>query len=390
MNYLIIGNGVAGTEAAMAIRKTDPDGDITIISKSKHFFYYRPRLIEYLAGEVTVDKFTLYKEDHYAKNRITCVLGTRIASIDAKKRAALDTEGRAYHFDRLLLATGAEPFVPPLEGADLDGVFTFRGITDADRIMEHCRGVDDIVILGGGLLGLETANAVSRFAKRVTVVEYFEWLLPRQLDRPGGETLRGMLEKRGMRFALGESVLSIRGSGSVESVLLKSGTEIPAGAVIISTGIKGRNELALSAGAEVKRGIVVDDYMATTVEGIYAAGDPVEHDGCLYGIWPAAREQGRIAGLNMAGAVTPYPKTLSSNVLKITGIDLYSAGEFNRDDAETYSCAADGTYIKFLQKGGPLGAVILGDPAAIRIARNVMERKGDPAELRDIIERASS
>ncbi len=390
MNYIIIGNGVAGTEAAMAIRKTDPDGEITVISESKHPFYYRPRIIDYLAGEITVDKFTLYGDEHYAKNRITCVLGTRIASIDAKNRSALDTEGRAYPYDRLLIATGADPYVPPLEGAGLHGVFTIRGITDADRIIGFCQNIEDIVVLGGGLLGLETANALLRFAKRITVVEYFEWLLPRQLDRTGGAMLQDMLEKKGLCFALGESVLSIRGEGAVESVLLKSGKEIPAGAVIISTGIKGRNELAVSAGAAVKKGIVVDDFMATSVEGIFAAGDPAEHDGCLYGIWPAAREQGRIAGLNMAGAATPYRKTLPSNALKITGIDLYSAGEFNRDDAETFSCSLDGSYIKYLQKGGPLGAIILGDPGAIKIAKNVMERNGDPAELRKIIGLTSS
>lgn len=213
MKYIIIGNGVAGTEAAMAIRKTDAEGDITLISESTRLFYYRPKLIDYLAGETTVEKFTLFKEDHYAKNRITNLLGTRIVTVDAAGKRVIDASGGSRQYDRLLLATGANPVKPPIEGADLKGVFTLRSVDDADRIMEFCSGVDDIVVVGGGLLGLETASGLKRFAKNITVVEYFSWLLPRQLDRQGGEILQAMLRKKGLSFALGDSVSEIRGAG---------------------------------------------------------------------------------------------------------------------------------------------------------------------------------
>jgi nitrite reductase (NADH) large subunit len=388
MKYIIIGNGVAGTEAALAIRKTDAEGDITLISESTRLFYYRPKLIDYLAGETTVEKFTLFKEDHYAKNRITNVLGTKIVSVDAAGKRVMDAAGKTYAYDRLLLATGADPVKPPIGGANLEGVFTLRSVDDADRIMEFCSGADDLVVVGGGLLGLETANGLRRFAKNITVVEFFEWLLPRQLDRQGGAILQAMLGKKGLSFALGDSVSEIRGSGRVESVLLKSGKEIKARAVIISAGIRGRSELAVSAGAAVNKGIVVDDRMMTSVPGIYAAGDPVEHQGCLYGIWPAAREQGRIAGLNMAGNETAYSRTLMASILKITGIDLYSAGDFNKDDVESYTCAVGDSYKKFLQKDSPVGAIILGDPEAIKIAQKVMEGKIDPSELKNMIQRS--
>lgn len=386
MKYLIIGNGVAGTEAAMAIRKTDAQGDITIISASKRLFYYRPKLIDYIADETTVEKFTLYKEDHYAKNRITNILGTRIVSVDAAGKRVIDAEGKPYEYDRLLLATGADPVKPPIEGASLEGVFTLRGVDDADRITRHCAQQGDIVVIGGGLLGLETANSLRRFAKKITVVEYFGWLLPRQLDREGGDLLRAMLEKKGLSFALADSVSAIRGDGRVESVTLKSGREVRAGAVIISAGIRGRNDLALSAGAAINKGIVVDDTMRTSVADIYAAGDPVEHNGCLYGIWPAARDQGRTAGLNMAGAQTPYSKTLMANMLKITGIDLYSAGDFNKDDAERYTCTAGDSYKKYLHADKPVGAIILGDPDAMKVAQKVMEGKLDPSDLMKLIQ----
>ncbi len=265
-----------------------------------------------------------------------------------------------------------------MEGANLEGVFTLRSIDDADRIMDFCSGAKNIVIVGGGLLGLETANALMRFSKNITVVEYFSWLLPRQLDREGASILRVMLEKKGLKFMLDESVSAIRGDDGVRSLALKSGKEIPADAVIFSAGIRGRNELALSAGAEIDKGIKVDDFMRTSVPDVFAAGDPVEHRGCLYGIWPAAREQGRVAGLNMSGVETPYSTTLMSSVLKITGIDLYSAGEFNKEDVESYTCSVGDTYKKYLHRDNPVGAIILGDPQAIKVAQRRHGRQAGP------------
>lgn len=381
MKYLIIGNGVAGTEAAIAIRKSDAGGDITIVTSSPYHYYYRPKLIDYLAGETTIDKFTLYKEDFYAKQRITVELGRTIASIDVRDHNAIAKDGTRYSYDRLLLATGADPFIPPIKGVSLTGVFSLRGIADADAIMRYCDGIEHLAIVGGGLLGLETAFAMKRFAKNITVIEYFEWLLPRQLDKTGGTILQSMLEKKGLRFALGESVEEISGTDKVTEIRLKSGKSLPANAVIISAGIRARADLAKSAGLNVNRGIIVDDYMKTSAEDVFAAGDPIEHAGCMYGIYPAAREQGKIAGLNMAGIATPYTKTLISNVLKVTGIDLYSAGEFNKEDAESYTCSAEGSYKKYVEKSEPVGAIILGDPQAVKVAQKVMEGKLDPSEL---------
>ncbi len=385
MNYLIIGNGIAGTEAAVTIRKNDSEGDITIVSESNHLFYYRPALIEYLSDKTTVEKITLYKEDFYRKNSITCLLGTKIVKIAPGEKAVYDTAGKKYAYDRLLIATGALPSLPPFAGSDLKGVFTLRGITDADGIKSYCKNAEEIVVMGGGLLGLETASSLASTGNKVTVIEFFEWLLPRQLDREGGKILQGMLEERGLRFVLGDSVDSVTGNGAVESVKLKSGREIKAGAVIVSAGIKGRSELAVDAGLTVNKGIVVDDYLRTSAEDIYAAGDPVEHAGCLYGIYPAARDQGRIAGLNMAGVKTGYMKTMMSNVLKVSGIDLYSAGDFNAADAQAHTCSIDSGYTKFLIRDNPIAAIVLGDASAVKIAQKVMEGKAHPDELIQVI-----
>jgi nitrite reductase (NADH) large subunit len=385
MNYLIIGNGVAGTEAALEIRKHDDTGTITLISESQHQFYYRPGLIEYLAGNVTIDKLTLYKDDLYRSRNIRTILDTRIVRILPDEKKAIDFNGSELPYDKLLLATGARPSTPLISGMSLQGIFTLRGITDADDIIHYCKNASSIVIIGGGLLGLETAGSMCREGRTVTVVEYFEWLLPRQLDPAGGAILMEKLEEKGLRFILHDSAASFEGDSHVEKVVLKSGKEIKADAVIISAGIKGRSELAYDAGIDINKGIVVNDYLETSIKDIYAAGDPVEHQGCMYGIWPAAREQGKIAGMNMAGKATPYSKTMMSNVLKITGIDLYSAGDFNATEAEVFSCAVNGTYKKFVMKDTPVAAIVLGDAEAVKIAHRVMDGKTDPDEFKDII-----
>lgn len=385
MNYLIIGNGVAGMEAANAIRKNDPEGSIRIVSASRHPHYYRPRVIEYLADEVPVEKLFVYKKDHYEKNRIENILDTEIERIDVDGKAAIDTGGKRHPYDRLLMATGAHSFIPPLKGAELEGVFTLRGISDADRIKRHCAGVSRVAVIGGGLLGLEAAHSLCKLGKKVTVIEFCRWLLPRQLDMQGGAILMKMLEEKGLSFVLDDSVLSIEGNGKVEKVSLKSGVEIAAGAVLVSAGIRCRLDLARKSGITVNTGIIVDDYMATSADGIYAAGDSVEHRGVLYGIWPAAREQGRVAGSNMAGVPEAYTGSILANTLKITGIDLFSAGRFEATDCEVYVSEHTDNYKKLLiNYNNPVGAIVLGDAEAVKLAQKVIDGRASAEELKKL------
>lgn len=385
MRYLIIGNGVAGTEAAIAIRKKDPDGEIRILTESSLPYYYRPRVIEYLADEAGVDKLIIHKPEFYEKNRIEVLLNTRVSRLLPKEHMVVDDKDVEHQYDRLLLATGARSFVPPIKGSQLKGVFTLREIADADSIKDYCKDLKNVAVIGGGLLGLETAHSIARLGKRVTVIEFCKWLLPRQLDERGGAVLMRMLEEKGLSFVLDDSVLSMEGDSAVERIALKSGGEVAAGAVVIAAGIRCRMELALEAGIEAKNGIIVDDHMRTSASDIYAAGDPIEHRGRVYGIWPAAQEQGRIAGLNMAGEETPYAGTIMSNTLKITGIDLYSAGDFNAPNCEMLVSEGDSSYKKLLLNiNDPVGAIVLGDAEAVRIARKVIDRKADPGEMKKL------
>lgn len=385
MKYLIIGNGVAGTEAAISIRKKDPEGEIRILTESSRPYYYRPRVIEYLADEAGVDKLIIHKPEFYEKNRIEVLLNTRAARILPKEHRVVDDKDVEHQYDRLLLATGARSFVPPIKGSQLKGVFTLREIADADSIKEYCKDLKNVAVIGGGLLGLETAHSLARLGKRVTVIEFCKWLLPRQLDERGGAVLMRMLEEKGLSFVLDDSVLSIEGDSATERISLKSGKEVAAGAVVIAAGIRCRMELAVEAGIEAKNGIIVDDHMRTSTADIYAAGDPIEHRGRVYGIWPAAQEQGRIAGLNMAGEAAPYAGTVMSNTLKITGIDLYSAGDFNAPNCEMLVSEGNSSYKKLLLNiNDPVGAIVLGDAEAVRLARKVIDRKADPGEMKKL------
>ncbi len=305
---MIVGNGVAGTEAAISIRKNDSDGDITIISESENPFYYRPKLIDYLAGEVSLPQFTIYRNEFYEKKNINNMLGTRIAKIIPDENVVVSENGTKYGYDKLLIATGADCFIPRMDGVNKTGVFDFRGVKDADSIREYCKDAMDVAVIGGGLLGLETAHSLTKRGNKVTVIEVFDRLLPRQLDNEAAALLRRLLEEKGLSFVLPASVVAIEGKTKVENVILKSGQRIKTGAVIICAGIRGRIELAREADIKIDKGIVVNDCMQTSIENIYSAGDPAEHNGRLYGLWPAAKEQGRIAGLNMAGVSTgPIP-----------------------------------------------------------------------------------
>jgi nitrite reductase (NADH) large subunit len=229
--------------------------------------------------------------------------------VDLKAARVSLSGGETLAYDRLLLATGADCFVPPFAGHDLPGVFTVRTILDVDRLRYEAERVKTAAVIGGGLLGLEMASALAYLGLEVTVVEVQPWLLPRQLDRQRGDLLQLMLENAGLKFRIEADVDKVMGKDGAEAVRLSGGEEIPASVVLVSAGIRPRVELAESAGLRVEEGIVVDDHAATSAEGVYAAGDCAEHRGRIYGIWPAAEAQGRVAGTVMAGGDEAFADT---------------------------------------------------------------------------------
>lgn len=386
MRYLIIGNGIAGVEAAINIRKIDKEGDITIITKSENLFYFRPRLIDYLANKVTFKEIIAKQKDFYEEKRIKNVFNTKVTGIRPETKNVIDSSGITFKYDKLLLATGAKPFLPPIDGIDKKGVFTFRQKKDADNIKLFCKDKKDVVIIGGGLLGLEVANSLTILGKKVTIIEYFNQLLPRQLDEQGAEVLKIILERKGLSFELGNITEKIDGKDKVERVILKSGEIVKTDAVIISAGIRPRLELAKDINVKINKGIKVNDYMETSIKDIYAAGDIAEHRETNYGLWIPSKEQGEIAGKNMAGEKIKYKGSSFETRLKVTGITLFSAGEFNAKDGEIKTLQEDDVFKKIIIKNKKLyGAIILGDDKAALLASKIFKDKKYINMLKEIL-----
>ena len=330
--YLIIGNGVAGTTAAETIRRHDSAGSITIITDESLPFYSRLRLNEYIEGKINKKKLIIKKEKWYQDHNIDLVLDTRIVDADSKNKNVLTRDGKNISCDSLLVATGSHSFVPPIKGSEKKGVFALRNIKDAENIIKYADTIDNVVIIGGGLLGIEAGYAFLKLGKKVLIVEFFPRLLPRQLDNDSAKRLQSIMEDMGFSFRLGAKTKEIAGKEQVEKVLLEKGETLPAKMVIVSAGVRPNLDLAESLGVNYDKGIVVDDHMKTDKADIYAAGDVAEFENRLFGIWPAAMEQGKAAGLNMAGADMIYKGTTMSNTLKVAGIDLASAGDIDAEN----------------------------------------------------------
>ena len=361
--YLIVGNGVAGTTAAENIRKNDPDAWITIVSDEELPFYYRIRLPDFLCGEVVESNLIVKKEEWYRKNKITLRLSTKITDGSIKDKTLLSSCGEKIRFDRLIIANGSTPNIPTIPGSDKKGVFTLHYIQDAKDIISHAGGCKNAVVIGGGLLGLEAGNGFKKLGLEITVVEFFPRLLPRQLDNEGARRLQNLLEDRGFLFKLDVKSSTIEGNDAVNGITLENGESIAADMVVISAGVNPKLDLAIKLGLDCNRGVKVDKQMRTSHPDIFAAGDIVEFEGKTYGIWPAALEQGKIAGTNISGGEATYEGTVLSNILKVAGIDLASAGDIDEGNHYESKIVSSETIYKkaVIDNSRVIGCIMLGD-----------------------------
>ena len=386
-NYVVVGNGIAGTTAAENIRKQDMEGSITIVTEEDVPFYYRIRLNEYLSGDMTEEELIGKREEWYRGHNITLKLNTRVSGAVPGEKILFTTDNERIGYDRLLLATGSHSFIPPIKGSDKKGVFALRSVRDARDISSWAVEVEDIVLIGGGLLGLEAGNALRRLGKKVTVVEFFPRLLPRQLDVDGAGRLQKILEGMGVSFRLGAKTEAIAGADGVVGVQLEGGETLPARMVIISAGVRPNMELAKDLGLEHDKGIKVNERLLTSSPHIYAAGDVAEYHGMPYGIWPAAMEQGKIAGTNMAGGDRVYQGTTMANTLKVVVVDLASAGNIDADNSlESRVVTDDAVYKKVvLEKDRIVGCIMLGNKKGFSRITKAMEEKMDVSGVKDDI-----
>jgi nitrite reductase (NADH) large subunit len=383
-NYLIIGNGVAGTTAAENIRKLDKAGKITLVTEESTPFYFRMRLPEFISGDLIEDKLIAKKDQWYKDQRIDLKLNTRIQGADPGKKAVMTQDNQEIPYDRLLVATGSRSFIPPMKGADKKGVFALRTIQDAREIVAWAKKIQKVVLIGGGLLGLETGNALRKVGKNLAVVEFFPRLLPRQLDVAGAGRLQTIMEGMGFAFRLGAKTQEIKGEDRVNGVLLEGGEVLPAEMVIISAGVRPALELAKALSLDQDKGVKVDEEMKTNQPGIYAAGDVAEFKGIPYGIWTAATEQGQIAGTNMAGGKALYKGTVMANTLKVVGIDLASAGNIDVENKLESKIFTDQKVYKkiVIENDQIVGCIMLGDTKNFTKITKMMSEKQNVSQVK--------
>ncbi len=385
--YVIVGNGVAGTTAAEHIREHDREGTIDILTDESKLFYTRIRLPEYIAGQVEKDRLVLRKPEWYQERRIAVHLEAPVSDIDPEKKEIHPAKESAYPYDRLLLATGSHSFVPPIKGVDKQGVFTLRTFEDATRIRDHAARSKRALLIGGGVLGLEAGNGLRKLGLEVTVVEFFPRLLPRQMDVPGAELLKGQMETMGFSFCLGAKTEEITGTERAAGLRLEDGRSLEGDLVLISAGVRPNLDLAQKIGLEVDKGVLVNDRLETGIPDIYAAGDLIQHRGVFYGIWPASEKQGQIAGINMAGGNATYEGTVMSNRLKVVGIDLVSAGDIDVEGKQEDLVQKDDErfiYRKLVLKDDTIvGCILLGDISGAQDILHAIENKKKVKSFKD-------
>ena len=381
--HTIIGGGVAGVTAARELAGRVPDdGEIHILSAESYPYYPRPLLWRFIAGAMEQEQLYFQPLSWYEEKGIQFHLDTDVTALDGEAHRLTLGDGSEISYDRLLLATGARPFLPPVEGTDKSGVFTLRTLDDAKRIKAHAEQVPQAVVIGGGLLGLETARAIHEAGPSVRVIEIADHLLPRQLDAEGARVLRALLEEQGLEITTGSIVEAVLGDQSVEGVRMKEGWSIEAQLVLFSTGIRCRAALAQEAGLEVNRGAIVDEQMRTSVEDIFAAGDIAEFEGDVGGIIPPAMDQAKVAAANM---VVPgsevYAGTLPTTTLEVAGARVTSLGQYNPEPDDAYQIfrhtdSERGLYRKFvLEDSRVVGAILLNDPPRAGLARQLIDRE---------------
>ena len=388
--YIVVGCGAAGNSAAETIRKLEPDAEIRMFTREGAFYYYRPALTEYLAGEKPLNKFTLHDGAWYERNRIDVHLSTEIVRIDPGARVVTTKEGRTFVYDRLLLATGGKSSRPDIKGADAPGVFTLRTLEDADAILKRAESAKSVALIGGGLLGLEAGNGLRKRGLKVTVVERNPRMLPRQMDPAGAHLLQHRMEEMGFSFLLSERTREIVPANGRLTIHFESGNALEADMVLFSAGVEPELTLARQIGLPIGRAVKVDDKMQAGLEDIFAAGDDIEHRGRYYGIWPAAMAQGRAAGANMAGKETLYEGTLQANRLKVAGIDLISMGDIDAEGDDECVVRADEEkciYRKLvIENHAVAGAILLGDLRGEKEIQAAIEGHKDISSVKKTME----
>jgi NAD(P)H-nitrite reductase large subunit len=397
MNYVIIGNSVAAVGAIRGIRNSDQQGNITVLSRERHTAYGRP-LISYLLGGLISEKRMPYlPEDFYEQHRVNLLLNAEVVAVDDARNQVKLAGGEILPYDKLLVATGGDPFVPPIVGlSDKEKVFTFTTWDDAAKLKGLAADIQRVVVIGGGLIGLKAAEGLHLLDKNVTIVELADRILSAAFDRPAGRIVAKKMKANGIDVITEDTVVKVEGEGSeITGVTLKSGDFIPCDTVVVAIGVRPAASFLQGSKVTVNRGVVVNDAMETSVEGIYAAGDVAEARDFFSGqknpmpIWPDAYIQGDIAGTNMAGGAKGYVGGLAMNSIEFFKVSTISMGITNPYDAAAYEVM---TYLDLenyqyrkivLQEDLLVGAVLVGNVERAGIFAGLIRERIDIAPFKD-------
>jgi nitrite reductase (NADH) large subunit len=376
-NWVVLGGGIAGLSAVEAARELNPDALITLVHREAELPYNRLNLTRYLAGAVDRDALAIRSASWFEERRIRLVRAEARHLDCAQRRVVLD-DGGVVIYDRLVLATGAHPFVPPVPGVRRRGVHLLRTVADADAILEGARHGARGVCIGGGLLGIETAGGLAMRGLEVTILDQAGSLLPRQLAQSAGGRLTALLGGLGIDVRTGATTAEITGDESVRAVTLVDGSEVPADLVVIAAGVRPNAGLARSAGLAVNRAIVVDDSLRTSDANVFAAGDVAEHRGVSSGLWTVAMEQGQLAGRALAGRDVVFRGTPPATQLKVLAWTVLSIGRFEPDgpgDRVLEQADTERLVRVVLRNDVLIGANLIGDASLARPLRRAVQEQ---------------
>ncbi|WP_407113852.1 NAD(P)/FAD-dependent oxidoreductase [Bradyrhizobium sp. LMG 9283] len=363
---VIVGNGMAAARLVDELAKTALGRyAVAVIGEEPRLAYNRVLLSSVLAGETGSHEIELRPADWWRHRGVTVRYGYRVTEIDTGRRELKIAGEESMEYSKLVLATGSTPLRLNVPGADLAGVHTFRDTRDVDLLLTLAAAKKRVVVIGGGLLGLEAAYGLAKAGAPVTLLHLMDRLMERQLDAPAADLLKTLVERKGIRILLDASTKCIHGDGHVQAVELADGSRIEADAVIFAAGIKPNVALAKEAGIAVNRGVVVNDVMQTSSSDIFALGECAEHRGTCYGLVEPAYEQARVLARHLAGRPAAYQGSVVSTNLKVSGVSVFSAGDFMGGEGSESLVLSDrrrGTYKKLVIADGRLtGAVLIGD-----------------------------
>ncbi len=371
MDYVIIGNSAAAVGCIEGLRKCDKEARITVISDETHHVYSRPLISYYLAGKVSAKNMVYRKQDFYEKLGVTTMFGKKAMAIDPKQKTVTMDGGETVRYDKLLIATGSSPFVPPTEGLkDQDNFYTFLKYDDALGIEKWISKDANVVVVGAGLIGLKAAEGIAPVAGSVHVVEMAPRVLPMILDEAAAAPVQKRLEENGVSFHLGMTAAKVVGDKHIEQVVLKDGTVLPCDVLVMGVGVRPNVAEAKAAGVDVNRGIIVDDTMRTNVADIWAAGDVTEGVDAITGerkimaLWPNAYAQGRAAGYDMAGKKDDFTGVFPMNAVGFFGLSVITAGVQGGEGIELLAKYDEktGASKRFFVKDDRLvGMILVGD-----------------------------